>query len=243
MTIKAHNTPEPTPRHGQPIRDLVRISYNQIQYRSYQQTVQIYHFRTCLLSVPQFTDLLMRYPEFGYLDTLVGPDTQISLFRPAGDEVPEDCIEVAYLPNVMTTQPKSRHHGHALGFRIPNGHNNTKAHAIKWFLFDRPIQAMILESWVRVQGGTATIYALPPTSIHDTSSRVFDRVAELWKGTKEKVVRKAFQEHFDWHGSLLHATTQSRHHLKLTWDAFPDLYREQAKARRIAVLQDMHIQN
>jgi hypothetical protein len=75
------------------------FALTQIQYRSYQQEIIIYHFRTRLMSVATFRALLKRGSDLhGYIDTLMGSEKLLlGFYVPDGDDVPNECFEFAYL--------------------------------------------------------------------------------------------------------------------------------------------------
>ncbi|KAH4992467.1 hypothetical protein HBI25_213950 [Parastagonospora nodorum] len=179
-----------------------------VQHRSYQHTIQIYHFRTNFLSVNKFRKLLTEHAAFGYVDTLIGPDTQINLFRPDGDELPANTIEVAYLPNIFNKK-FVKGGGFALGFRTHDCRTKKlkkynmpiKADkTIEWFCFDRAIERTILRSWI-CELSTRTMRPMHSVDSNDPKL-LFDHVADLWKGTLKRTVGDAHQEHKDWHWSL-----------------------------------------
>ncbi|KAF1917682.1 hypothetical protein BDU57DRAFT_404278, partial [Ampelomyces quisqualis] len=165
----------------------------QIQYRSYQRVIEIYHFRATYLSVFDFRNLLRR-DAHGYMDTLVGSDTLLKdQYIPPGDEVPAGCIEVAYLPGVFPRRKVSD--GSALGFRMGNAN-------IEWFCFERCISGEILERWMWDPESRKVQIAEGGVVDENDPRLLFDRVASLGKGTERRVVKAAHKEHNQWHGSL-----------------------------------------
>lgn len=179
-----------------------------VQHRSYQHTIQIYHFRTNFLSVNNFRKLLIEHAAFGYIGTTIGPDTQLHLFRPDGDELPTNTIEVAHLPYIISKKSTpNKTGGFALGFRTHDYRTkNLKKYGIKpdetieWFFFDRPIEHTILRSWV-CELSTRTMRPMHSVDSNDPKL-LFDHVADLCKGTFTRTVKKAHPEHKDWHASL-----------------------------------------
>lgn len=179
----------------------------QIQYRSYQHEILIYHFRTKHLSVSEFRSLLSR-DTHGYVDTLISTDTLAQKPVPKGDKVPRNCIEAAYFPNVFS-QNGARSTGSALGFRVGNN-------VIDWVCFDRPIDTSILDSWI----GFKTPFGL---QVHaqdivpaNHPRRLFDLVGSMPKGISQRRVRGANYEHKQWHDALWEAKLRLMT-LRLTW--------------------------
>jgi hypothetical protein len=202
-----------------------------IQYRTYQQEIQIYHFRSNVLSVKAFRHLLIQHPAFGFVDAVIGPDTQLNLLRPDGDELPNNTIEVAYLPLILSQKKQGRAHAYALGFRTINdkSKNKKKDPIIEWFCFDKSIEESILRSWVH-QPGTRLIQNVP--QVHENNPYlVFNKVATLGKGIDKKGVAGAHQEHVDWHASLSGAHLCSVT-LKFQWKRYAKAYAASSKAQR-----------
>lgn len=182
-----HSSGSPAPR-GPKLR--------QIQYRSYQHTITIYHFNTLFKSVHQFRALLRR-TEHGYVDTLIGVDTLARYqFILTGDEVPAHRVEVAYLPNVFRNYFGA--YGSALGFRSEEG-------VVEWMCFERCIKSLILDAWVceenEEEEGGYDVRVEKDVDKND-ARRMFDPVATLDKGILKRAVRGAHEEHRRWHGSL-----------------------------------------
>lgn len=187
-------------------QDSLRLK--QIQYRSYQHQIQIYHFRKKLVSLRTFRSWLER-DLHGYIDTLIGTDTLfLTQFVPKGDEVPENCIEVAYLPSVFPRR-RSEASGCALGFRTGGKH-------IQWMCFDRSIDD-ILNSWV-YEKRTKQLYIEEDVD-PDNERKLFNLVAYMPKGLAERRVKGANEEHKKWHNSLWGAKLR-RLKLTLTWRKF-----------------------
>lgn len=181
------------------------MKLKQIQYRSYMHEITIYHFQEYHISLHNFRSLLNR--QHGYVDTLVSFDPLISMPGPEGDEVPEGCIEVGYLPSVF------QHGGSALGFRVENN-------MVEWMCFDRPINEMILN--------TLDVRDLCP----GVKLMLFDRVASLDKGISERRVRGATPEHKAWHKSLWKAEHR-RVRVGLTWKHFGTELQKQHALQRL----------
>jgi hypothetical protein len=221
------------------------LGLQQVQHRSYQHTIQIYHFRTDFMSITAFRNMLNEHTTFGYIDTLVGPDTQSNLYRPDGDEIPENTIEVAYLPDIFMKVKPGRGRGFALGFRTFNykkkktkDENNVlkkeEEEAIEWFCFDKPIENTILRSWV-FEPSTKTLYKKHNVDTNNPKL-LFNYVADIWKGTRKRTTGDAHQEHIDWHLSLMHAHLRSLK-LKLKWDTFAHDYAAYSQAQRRAEIE------
>jgi hypothetical protein len=194
----------------------------QIQYRSYQVDIQICHFRADYISVPDFRKLLNRQRD-GYIDNLFGTDTlAVEQFVPTGDELPVGCIEVAYLSGVFPKTNKPTTAGSALGFRVGN-------RKIEWFCFDRSILASILNSWV----WDTSIHDLRVVQIVEPNihHKIFDIVALVDKGLKERRVKGANAEHKQWHDSLWDAKRRPVK-LKLTWKNFEAEYQKHQEKLR-----------
>lgn len=199
---RASTTPE-HPGHQGP------ACLRQIQYRSYQHEIQIYHFREQKVSISDFRSLLRR-DVHGYVDTLVGTDTLAKKhhFVPEGDEIPENRVEVAYLPNVFTYQ-RSKSYGCALGFR-------TGDKLIDWVIFDRPIEDIILNSWMWVVTNDGVQVHVRNNVHPDHPRKLFDHVGGMPKGITARRVKGVNPEHKQWHDSLWAAKLRPLK-LKLTW--------------------------
>jgi hypothetical protein len=194
----------------------------QIQYRSYQATIQIYHYRATYLSLPTFRALLNRQKD-GYIDTLVSTDTlRTEQVIPVGDELPAGCIEVAYLPRVFpkTTSTTS---GCALGFSLGNN-------VIEWLCFDRPIEPTILSCWVFDE--TTRAVHVEQSSKVGAEVKLFDLVGFLGKGIDRRRVRGGNAEHKLWHDGLWAARRRSVR-LRLTWRNFKVEWREWREKERL----------
>lgn len=195
---------------------LLRIPVRQIQYRSYQQAIEIYHFRSKHVSVHDFRQLLIREAH-GYICTLIGEDTLTGLPVPLGDFKHRTSIEVGYLPGVFPIT--RRISGSALGFRMNNG-------TIEWLCFNLPIDD-ILATWVWKKKSQRVI---ADTFVKcESKCKLFDKVARIEKGLKDRRVKGAHPEHKYWHDSLLDAK-HPRVSLKLTWK------------NKVNELQELHYQ-
>jgi hypothetical protein len=225
-----HNTPSSdstTKAHQGPAR------LRQIQYRSYQVDIQIYHFRADYIPVHDFRKLLSRQRD-GYIDTLIGTDTLATeQFVPNGDELPVGCVEVAYLPGVFPKHKNPSTSGSALGFRVGNN-------IIQWFCFDCPIQDNLLDTWVWDTNvhDVRVVHTFDPKS----ECRLFDIVARIDKGLKQRRVKGANKEHKQWHDSLWDARLRPVR-VRLTWKNYgveAREYRERmrAEAQRRGMVQD-----
>lgn len=200
------SSPEPlVPDHSPPIR----LRLKQIQYRSYQRVIQIYHFRTSYLSVYDFRNLLDS-ADNEYIDTLIGVDTLLeNQYIPPGDEVPPNCIEVAYLPGVFPRRKMAD--GSALGFRVGNG-------TIEWFCFGRGVDESFLSKLVW-DGNAGEAFIMDDGVDPNDNRLLFNPVATLDKGTFRRVVRAAHLEHKMWHKSLWEAEMRKLS-LTLTYKGF-----------------------
>ncbi|KAF1848985.1 uncharacterized protein K460DRAFT_277613 [Cucurbitaria berberidis CBS 394.84] len=183
------------------------IKLKQIQFRSYMHDIAVYHFQAYFISIENFRSLLNR-PDHGYVDTLLGLDPLHDKPLPEGDEPPEGCVEVGYMPNAF------QHGGSALGFRV--GEN-----IVEWMCFDRAIDDIILQKIdVGNQGPKGKVM-------------LFDHVADVLRGVPERRVRGANLEHKGWHDSLWKAEHRPNR-LSLTWKNFgTELRTEHALRRRV----------
>lgn len=189
----------------------------QVEYRSYQHDIKIYHFRT-YITLDEIRTFLTRerhdskkpqHLKHGYVDALIGPDTLANNhFVPEGDDIPADCIEVAYLHGIFPYAMRRIPPGSALGFRAGNN-------IIEWACFDRPIEDTILNSWV--WDPSASQVDLVTTTSPNDPRRLFDFVASMPKGLRERRVKGANDEHKQWHESLWAARLRPLK-LKLTWN-------------------------
>lgn len=151
------------------------MKLKQIQYRSYQSEVYIYHFNTYHVTVDQLRRHLTR-KQHGYVASLYGPDEMTGIHHAEGDVIPNGCIEVAYLPKAFS------HSGSALGFRYWVGKE------VEWMCFDGPVlEGVLAEKWPRSTG---------------CAKSPFDLVAYLEKGQKKGSVRGGNGEHRCWNESL-----------------------------------------
>ncbi|KAH7383881.1 hypothetical protein BKA66DRAFT_387586, partial [Pyrenochaeta sp. MPI-SDFR-AT-0127] len=184
------------------------MKLKQIQFRSYIHDVAIYHFQAWFISVRDFCLMLNRH-EHGYVDTLLSYDPMLRLAVPIpeGDEVPEGCIEAAYLPNVF------QHGGAALGFRVGNN-------VVEWVCFDRPIDDLIFKR--------LDINNRDPNG----PQVLFHHVANLPKGNSGRMVKGANLEHKGWHDSLWKADHR-RVRVDLTWRTFGTELRQKHQLQRL----------
>jgi hypothetical protein len=184
-----------------------------IEYRSYMQDIQLYHFRLHLslrdlrrtLTQDKYARDKTPRQEHGYVDMLIGTDTLAKKhFVPEGDETPANCLEVAYLPGVFTQSGRTT--GSALGFRT----NDT----IEWACFDRSINDSVLKSWIWDQTTSRVQLGL---KVHaDDARKLFDLVAIMPKGLETKRATGGNVEHKQWHTSLSKAQLRPLK-LRITW--------------------------
>lgn len=154
------------------------VKLKQLQFRSYLQDIIIFHFQAYYISLLAFRSMLNRR-DHGYVATLVSFDPMEGKFVPEGDEVPNGCIEVAYMPNVF------HQGGSALGFRLGD---NT----VEWLCFDRNIDGLILKK-LDVDDGS------------ENKLMLFEHVANLPKGISQRRVTGSHPEFKDWYQSLAEA--------------------------------------
>lgn len=223
--VRGSSSAEPPNRGG-------HLPLRQIEYRTKLAPIKLYHFRKKFLSVYTFRRLIARhYPS--YTDTLIGPDTQVDLFRIDGDELPHNVVEVAYLSEVWARLKGARTEtfGCALGFRTIN---KDKENIIEWCCFDRKIEDTILKKWVFEQN-TKAVHVRNNVN-KNNPKLLFNHVASLDKnpGLKAKQGKKdAWQEHIDWHKSLSMANLRPRK-VKFTWNSFPVEYMAHVTQKRQA---------
>lgn len=190
----------------------------QIQYRSYQREIEIYHFQAKYMLLRDFRRLLNR-DKHGYIAVLDGPGKPLEAnFVNDDDKPPKGCIEAAYLPNVFRQANRTGSSGSALGFRT--GEN------IEWLCFDQPIKETILNKWI--------YKIVDPGEVSGCSdSKLFDLVAYMPKGLEERKVRGANEEHKQWHDSLLKAVHRPVK-LKLTWKNCSKDLKDHCEAKQAA---------
>jgi hypothetical protein len=155
----------------------------QIQFRSYQHDIQIYHIHIHILPLRRVRHLMRAHPD--YTATLTGSDPLQHAVRTEGDEIPFGSIEAAYLPGVFHGA------GSALGVRVWRGARGR----VEWFCFRGPVEGFLKEV-----GADRAI-----TDERDGSGdgeRVFDLVGFVQKGLRERRVKGANWEHKAWHDSL-----------------------------------------
>jgi hypothetical protein len=230
--------PVPVPPVKKPPDKGIRIALRQASYRTKLQSVQIYHYRVNLLSVHTIRRIFGRECP-AYRDTLIGPDTQINLFRIEGDELPENVVEAAYIPDVWM-RPRGHNafkaYGSALGFRTMN---KNKENIIEWCCFDERIEDSILKKWT-FDESTGAVHV--QHNVHrDDPTLLFNKVATLPKNPGKEIKqgkKQAYQEHRDWHESLSEAKLPPPK-LKLNWPTYVVEYMAHvAQRRRTEEIQD-----
>lgn len=183
------------------------MKLKQIQYRSFKHDITLHHFQAWYLPVRNFC-LTLNRQEHGYVDTLLSYDPIIRLQQsvPDGDEIPKGCMEVAYLYNVF------RNGGSALGFRIGNN-------VVEWVCFDCPIDDLILKK-VKIDNPHP-----------DGPQLLFHHVANLPKGTMQRLVKGANLEHKGWYDSLWNAYHRPVK-FELTWKNFGNDLKQECRLQR-----------
>ncbi|PVI04973.1 hypothetical protein DM02DRAFT_688964 [Periconia macrospinosa] len=139
---------------------------NQIQYRSYAQELKVYHFPTTLYNIDRFTEHCTD-ANTGFVKHLISPPMS-SQRTPNDDEVPEDKIEVVYIPGAYTVTVNgtmSKVRGSALGFSTTD--------MVIWFTFSNPIDEHLENLAINmngnlVQGGDVATY----TPLFDLVGRI-----------------------------------------------------------------------
>ncbi|KAF2023360.1 hypothetical protein EK21DRAFT_11611, partial [Setomelanomma holmii] len=161
-----------------------------IQYRSYQQEIQVYHYRANFLSVHQLRAYCtLNADRYGFVTTLLGPDTvENNHLKGKDDILPTGSMETGFLTDVFT-----KWHGCTFGIRVDGK-------TIEWFVFDRPILDRILNRWW---------YDAERNEIQRSSNlhpedprRLFDFVGISTKGLVQRRVKGANFEHRMWWYSL-----------------------------------------
>ncbi|KAF2249928.1 hypothetical protein BU26DRAFT_563820 [Trematosphaeria pertusa] len=176
----------------------------QLQYRSYQYTIIIYHYNNYAQPLEDFKRSLSR-DRNGYISNLFSKDTLTGFPVAEGDEVPENSVEVAYLPNVF------QHRGSALGFR------SFSKDRIEWLCFKCPVEQLI-NNWTIVYPGGVL-------------RKPFDKVATLERGeTGRKGTVKGHPEHRAWYEALAEAW-EPVVPLRLTWNNKSRDIQEEIKRR------------
>lgn len=194
--------------------------YHQIEYRSYQHDIKIYHSDTSTIpSIRRFKYLLRSeaHGPYGFTDMRSGEDTLRGLFIPDGDEVPRGKIEVGYLPNIFPAGGFGRGRtkdisGSALGFRDGG--------QIAWLCFKGPIEDTLLATWCWDPGAQSVVIVQPGMpQAGRTLSKIFDHVATMPKGITQRRVKGANEEHKKWHDSLWRAPqgTAKQTNLRVTY--------------------------
>lgn len=186
-----------------------------IQYRSYLRDLQIYHLRLHLLPLPMVYRALQS--QKGYLDKLKSFDPILQFPVVGGDEIPPNCIEAIYTPNIF------RSHGSALALR-----SNRNTGEVEWFVFDGAIHDSVLAQMLCIHGR----WSLQSDLDADDPRKVFDLVGYVQKGVSTRTVRGANPEHKGWHESLSNAT-EVKLSLTLTWKTYwSELKAEQERLRQ-----------
>jgi hypothetical protein len=157
----------------------------QVQYRSYIQPIQIYHYPHTLLPFLRFEAGLTK-ADHGYVKRLISSDPIAHITRAEGDETPNGFIEVAHLGPVFGAHKGAS----ALGFRIPSEPGTSRVAHIEWLCFERGVQNLL-----------GLTIAKPGS---DAQVPLFDEVAELEKmeNVKKGVVGNVHLEHKLWFESL-----------------------------------------
>jgi hypothetical protein len=173
------------------------------------------------MSVKTFRSKLL-HDSHGYVGTLIGTEEPLfDLHIPGGDEIPDDCIEVAYLPSVF---PRRGTSGCALGFRSGNS-------LIEWIVFSRPIDSD-LSSWTTSHMRPNEISV--KLDVHrDHPGKLFNLVAFVPKGLEQRRVKGSNPEHKKWHDSLWGAKVRPVA-VKLRWKNFGNelkAHHEEMRAR------------
>lgn len=204
-----HQIPNPNPTStiyiprthpGPPLRT--------IRLQRYTTPIQIFHYLSSYLPLPAFRKLLT-WKTHGYIDTLLGPDPLPNTKLPHGDEIPDGCIEVAYLDSVFTPS------GSALGFR-------TGKDMVQWLCFDRAVDVQILfKTDVEVKNSTSADMRM-----------LFDHVASLAKYPGQAKQRRANVEYKGWWRSLSTAELRPRR-VRLEWRGSGKGLREEYEKARL----------
>jgi hypothetical protein len=226
--------PVPVPPARKPPDKSGQIPLRQAQYRTKLRPIQIYHYRVNFLSVHLIRRILGRECP-AYRNTLIGPDTQVGLFRIDGDELPKGVVEAAYIPDVWM-RPVGRNrfkaYGSALGFRTIN---KNKENIIEWCCFNDEIEDSVLNKWTFDQ--STRVVHVQDNFHKDDPKLLFNKVATLDKdpfGDKPKQGKThAYQEHIDWHESLSKADLRPLK-LKINWPSYPVEYMAHVAQRRQA---------
>lgn len=170
-----------------------------LQYRSYQRELHIYHLRLHLLPLPMVYRALQSRED--YLDKFTSIDPVLNVLVEEGDEIPPNCIEAVYMPNVL------HNNGSALALR-----SNREPGRVEWFVFNGVIHDSFLAQILCIHGR----WSLQPDLNADDPQNVFDLVGYVIKGLKTRTVKGANAEHKGWHDSLSNAE-EVKLSLSLTW--------------------------
>ncbi|KAF2133807.1 hypothetical protein P153DRAFT_278272, partial [Dothidotthia symphoricarpi CBS 119687] len=174
----------------------------QANYWRYKQTISIYHFRTSHMSLNSFKSILR--PDTGYTGTLYSFDPLKSTPTPHGDEIPNNSVEAAYLPAVLSRT------GSALGFRVGND-------AVEWLCFKGAVNETLLDK-LFMDGQTVRLEDAEHELHPDDPRKVFDLVAYLEKDAGQSK-RGAHTEHKRWYLSFAVAEERAVK-VRLTWKNF-----------------------
>ena len=186
-----------------------------LQYRSYQRELHIYHLRLHLLPLPMVYRALQSRED--YLDKLTSIDPILNLPVEEGDELPPNCIEAVYMPNVL------HNNGSALALR-----SNREPGRVEWFVFNGVIHDSFLAQILCINGR----WSLQPDLNADDPQKVFNLVGYVLKGLKTRTVKGANAEHKGWHDSLSNAE-EVKLSLSLTWRNYgSELKAEQERLRQ-----------
>lgn len=173
--------PRKNPHHG---------SLKQIEYRTYQRTIELYHYPHKTLPISRFEEMFAA-KTFGFIrrleshDTLCEKNGSEKNHVPDGDEVPIGVTEVAYLFNIFRNRRSSHATGSALGFRLLDEDR------IEWMCFDRPIRSLISEATT------------------DDGVHLFEKVADLERSGESRSLKgtvQGWREHRHWCDGLQVAT-------------------------------------
>ncbi|KAJ4372941.1 hypothetical protein N0V83_003232 [Neocucurbitaria cava] len=196
---------------GRPIYGPNGTKLKQVQYWSYMHDIDLFHFQAYFATIHMFRTALSRQ-DHGYVDTLFSNDPVHDLPVPEGDEVPADCVEVAYMRGVF------QRGGSALGFRV--GKN-----VVEWMCFDRALDDIIL-----------TKLETNRLNVQGSAVMLFDHVANVPRGVQERRVRGTTTEHRSWHVSLCLAGNRPVK-VYLTWKTFGTELQQHHALQRMAYME------
>jgi hypothetical protein len=186
-----------------------------LQYRSYQHEMHTYHLRLHLLPLTMVYEALQSREE--YLDKLTSFDPILDFPVVEGDEIPPNCIEAVYMPNVL------HNNGSALALR-----SNKEPGRVEWFVFNGAIHERFLAQILCIHG----CWSLQPDINAGDPRKVFDLVGYVQKGLTTRTVKGANAEHKGWHDSLSNAE-EVKLSLSLTWKRYgSELKAEQERLRQ-----------